>query len=153
MAKGVKDGCGPWLWSSKHLGRVWRLEHFAAGSGSLLGKEEVLHPCHLMYSQGFDPPCQDPSLKSGGFYTWLHTATSWQCQGCISAAQRSLFRSQVPTTPSSPHPRCPGNPRSSGSPSLATDSSGGEAELDWQEAPGASNDNVSTHLSVIKSCV
>lgn len=119
------------------------------GSRGRRGGSIPVTPCT---HKGLTHPAKTPALK---VCRGPHTAASWQCWGCISAAGKSLFTPHVPTTRSVPThiPAALGPHHSSGSPSLSSGSSGGEIELDWQEAPGAGNDNVSTHLSVIKSCV
>lgn len=63
MAKGIKDGCGPWLWSSKHLWRTRRLEHLEAGSGRERrgGSIHVTSCTH----KGLTHPAKTPALKVG----------------------------------------------------------------------------------------
>lgn len=148
MAEGVKDGRSPWLPPSKHL---WRLEHLEAASEGLQGVEVGFHsvPPRVLIRVG-----PIPAFKVG--MGVLHPSPH-----CTKPAVPGLHLCcwKVPVYPPGAHqPRhvpctcCPGTTPSSSSLSLAMGSSGGEADPDWQEAPGAGND-VSTHLSVIKSCV
>lgn len=144
-------GCGPASIYGGHGG----LNTLKQGLRGSRGRRRCSIHVTSCTHKGLTHPAKTPALKVG--MGLLHPAPR-----CSKPAVLGLHLCcwKVPVHPAGaqhlqhpPCPPCPGNPHISGSPSLATGSSGGEAELDWQEAPGAGNDNMSTHLSVIKSCV